>query len=31
MGYEPNRLLGPQRIITKFKTNLNWIDEIGRV
>ena len=31
LGYQPDRILGPQKIITKFKTNQNWIDEIGRV
>lgn len=31
MGYDPDRMLGPEKIITKHKTNMNWIDEKGYV
>jgi len=31
MGYDPDRILGPQKIITKSKTSYNYFDEIGRV
>jgi len=31
MGYEPDKVLGPQKIITKHKTKFNYFDEIGRV
>ena len=31
LGYDPDRILGPQKIITKHKTSYNYFDEIGRV
>lgn len=31
MGYDPDRILGAQKIITKHRTNQGWIDEIGRI
>ena len=31
MGYDPDKVLGPQKIITKKKTSYNYFDEIGRV
>jgi len=31
MGFDPDRMLGPQKIITKHRTNQNWIDEKGYV
>ena len=31
MGYDPDRILGSQKIITKHKTSFNYFDEIGRV
>jgi len=31
MGYDPDRVLGDQKIITKHKTSYNYFDEIGRV
>jgi len=31
MGYDPDKVLGPQKIITKTKTSYNYFDEIGRV
>jgi len=31
MGYDPERLLGPQKIITKHKTSFNYFDEKGYV
>lgn len=31
MGYDPDKILGPQKIITKKKTSFNYFDEVGRV
>ena len=31
MGYDPDRVLGPQKIITKHKTRFNYFDEKGYV
>ena len=31
MGYDPSRVLGPQKIITKHKTSFNYFDEKGYV
>ncbi len=31
MGYDPDRMLGPQKIITKHKTSFNYFDEKGYV
>jgi hypothetical protein len=31
LGYDPDKVLGPQKIITKHKTRYNYFDELGRV
>lgn len=31
MGYDPDRKLGPQKVITKHKTSYNYFDEKGYV
>jgi len=31
LGYDPDRMLGPQNIITKHKTSFNYFDEKGYI
>jgi len=31
LGYDPDRMLGPQKIITKHRTSFNYFDEKGYV